>query len=106
MQAVVRLTTRTSPGTRPPTLPAARMMSDNIIQRLELKKPNAADWRAQMPQVAGKLEERLYFSANSVDEYADMSTFSVRLKRAAIQMGAKPPGQASFGDPRVRMVEC
>ena len=79
--------------------PHRKAISDTIIQLLELKKPNAADWRTQMPQVAGKLEERLYFSANSVDEYVDMSTFSVRLKRAAIQIGAKPPGQGAAIQP-------
>ena len=95
----------TKPWHSPSDTPHRKAMSDSIIQLLELKRPNAADWRTQMPQVAGKLEERLYFSANSVDEYVDMSTFSVRLKRAAIQIGAKPPGQASYGDPALEQDE-
>ena len=56
-------------------------MSDSIIQLLRLEKPNAADWLAQLPQMAATLEENLYFSANSVDEYVDVTTLNARLQQ-------------------------
>lgn len=73
-----------------------KSMNDSIVHLLEQKKPNAADWRAKLPQMAAKLEENLYFSANSLEEYIDVTSLKSRLQQLAVQMGGKQPhpGQA------------
>jgi len=68
-----------------------KSMNDSIVHLLEQKKPNAADWRAKLPQMAAKLEENLYFSANSLEEYVDVTSLKSRLQQLAVQMGGKQP---------------
>ena len=84
----------TKPWHSPSDTPRRKAMGDMIIHLLELKNPNAADWLAKLPNVAAKLEEILYFSADSLFEYVDVTTLKARLQQVAIQMGGKEPAPA------------
>ena len=87
------------PWHSPADIPHRKAIRVSIILLLELKKPNSADWRAKLSQMAAKLEETLYSSVNSVDEYADITTLKARLQQLAIQMGGKQPDQMNHSHP-------
>jgi hypothetical protein len=57
---------------------------------LKQRKPNAPqDWLKKLPQMAKRLEESLYRSAKSFDEYNDASTLKQRLQQLAHNIGMK-----------------
>jgi len=55
-----------------------------INRLLQLRKPDADKvWRSKLPEMAGKLETRLYATAKSLKEYADETTLTLRLQNIA-----------------------
>ena len=69
-----------------------RRMIAKIVLLLKQRKPNAPyDWLMKLPKMAKKLEESLYGSAKSLEEYNDESTLKLRLGELAhnISMKAK-----------------
>jgi KIX domain len=64
-----------------------RKMIAKIVQLLQQRKPNApADWLKKLPQMAKRLEESLYRSAKSFDEYNDSNTLKHRLQQLALNI--------------------
>ena len=62
----------------------------NSVHLLKQRKPNAPqDWLKKLPQMAKRLEESLYRSAKSFDEYNDASTLKQRLQQLAHNIGMK-----------------
>ena len=60
------------------------------VHLLKQRKPNAPqDWLKKLPQMAKRLEESLYRSAKSFDEYNDASTLKQRLQQLAHNIGMK-----------------
>ena len=80
-----------SPGGKPPNnpkpwhspsdTPRRKAMSDAIIQLLRLEDTNSIDWHSRLPRMAAKLEEALYFSADTLFEYVDVTTLNARLQQ-------------------------
>ncbi|GKY91017.1 hypothetical protein MPSEU_000074500 [Mayamaea pseudoterrestris] len=67
-----------------------RTMIAKIVHLLQQRKPNAPqEWLKKLPQMAKRLEESLYRSAKSFDEYNDASTLKNRLQQLAINIGMK-----------------
>eukprot|EP00536_Pseudo-nitzschia_multiseries_P016034 jgi/Psemu1/247266/estExt_Genewise1.C_10040019 len=67
-----------------------RKMIAKIVHLLKLRKPNAPqDWLKKLPQMAKRLEESLYRSAKSFDEYNDGNTLKQRLQQLAHSIGMK-----------------
>merc|ERR1712238_57807 len=67
-----------------------RKMIAKIVHLLKQRKPNAPqDWLKKLPQMAKRLEESLYRSAKSFDEYNDASTLKQRLQQLAHNIGMK-----------------
>ena len=57
---------------------------------MKQRKPNAPqDWLKKLPQMAKRLEESLYRSAKSFNEYNDASTLKQRLQQLAHNIGMK-----------------
>mmetsp|Transcript_127553 Transcript_127553/g.369253 ORF Transcript_127553/g.369253 Transcript_127553/m.369253 type:complete len:1783 (-) Transcript_127553:44-5392(-) len=67
-----------------------RKMIAKIVHLLKQRKPNAPqDWLKKLPQMAKRLEESLYRSAKSFEEYNDASTLKQRLQQLAHNIGMK-----------------
>eukprot|EP00587_Corethron_hystrix_P001372 CAMPEP_0113305838 /NCGR_PEP_ID=MMETSP0010_2-20120614/5322_1 /TAXON_ID=216773 ORGANISM="Corethron hystrix, Strain 308" /NCGR_SAMPLE_ID=MMETSP0010_2 /ASSEMBLY_ACC=CAM_ASM_000155 /LENGTH=1600 /DNA_ID=CAMNT_0000160371 /DNA_START=446 /DNA_END=5248 /DNA_ORIENTATION=- /assembly_acc=CAM_ASM_000155 len=67
-----------------------REMIQKIVRLLQLRKPNAPqEWLKKLPQMAKRLEESLYRSAKSFDEYNNSSTLKFRLQQLAMTIGQK-----------------
>jgi E1A/CREB-binding protein len=67
-----------------------RKMIGKIVLLLQQRKPNAPqEWLKKLPQMAKRLEESLYRSAMSFDEYNDASTLKQRLQQLAVSIGMK-----------------
>ena len=76
-------------------------MITNIARLLQARKPNAtADWMQRLPQMARRLEESLFRSAASFEEYRDTSTLKKRLQALAIAMGLRARQQQQPPDLR------
>ncbi|CAK4619667.1 unnamed protein product [Aphanomyces euteiches] len=74
---------------------------NKIVAFLRNQKPNApADWIRRLPQMAKKLEEKLYRSAKSKEEYMNDSTLKARLQVVARSFHAaraqNPPELVGF----------
>jgi hypothetical protein len=67
-----------------------RTMIAKIVHLLQQRKPNAPpEWLRKLPQMAKRLEESLYRSAKSFDEYNDAATLKQRLQLLAVNIGMK-----------------
>jgi len=67
-----------------------RQMIHEIIQLLQFKRPDAPqEWLRKLPYMARRLEESLYRTATSRDEYNNHATLKQRLQSLALSMGAK-----------------
>ena len=65
-------------------------MITNIARLLQARTPNAtADWTQRLPQMSQRLEDWLFRSATSFEEYRDTSTVKKRLQALAIGMGLR-----------------
>ena len=87
-----------STAPKPWHLPDHRIMRENMVEEivklLKSRRPNANDnWHEKLPQMAKRLEEALYFEANSFDDYADKNTLKQRLQQLAITMGGSKAQQ-------------
>ena len=75
-----------------------RIMITNIARLLQSRKPNAtAEWTQRLPQMSRRLEESLFRSATSFEEYRDFSTVKKRLQALAIAMGLRLRQQQQAG---------
>merc|ERR1719262_1680894 len=71
----------------------------NIARLLQARKPNApAEWMQKLPQMARRLEESLFRSALSFEEYKDTQTLKRRLQALAIAMGLRAQQQKQKSD--------
>lgn len=69
-----------------------KIMIDEIVKLLQQRRPQAtADWLKKLPQMAARLEEALYYEADSNEQYRDLSTLKSRLQGLALSMGGKNP---------------
>jgi E1A/CREB-binding protein len=69
-------------------------MITNIARLLQARKPNApAEWMQKLPQMARRLEESLFRSAVSFDDYRETQTLKKRLQALAIAMGLRAQQQ-------------
>ena len=60
------------------------------VHLLQQRKPNAPqEWLKKLPQMAKRLEEYLYRSAKSFEDYNDTSTLKPRLQQLAVNIGIK-----------------
>jgi len=60
------------------------------VHLLQQRKPNAPqEWLKKLPQMAKRLEESLYRSAKSFEEYNDATTLKQRLQQLAVNIGMK-----------------
>jgi E1A/CREB-binding protein len=67
-----------------------RKMIAKIVHLLQQRKPNAPqEWLKKLPQMAKRLEESLYRSARSFNEYNDANTLKQRLQQLAVNIGMK-----------------
>lgn len=67
-----------------------REMIKKIVLLLQQRKPNApTEWLKKLPQMAKRLEESLYRSAKSFDEYNNSNTLKHRLQQLAVSIGKK-----------------
>ena len=65
-------------------------MIQQIVFLLRKRKPDAPpEWIQKLPEMARRLEDRLYRVAQSKMEYQNMATLKQRLQDVAIKMGAK-----------------
>jgi inosine/xanthosine triphosphatase len=79
-------------------LETRRSMITNIARLLQAGKPNApAEWMQKLPQMSRRLEESLFRSATSFEEYRDFSTVKKRLAALAIAMGLRARQQQQAG---------
>ena len=75
-------------------------MITNIARLLQARKPNAtADWMQKLPLMARRLEDSLFRSAVSFEEYRDTSTLKKRLQAMAIAMGLRLRQQQQAAGP-------
>jgi len=67
-----------------------REMVQKIVRLLQQRKPDAPqEWLKKLPQMAKRLEESLYRSAQSFVEYNDTNTLKFRLQQLAMTIGQK-----------------
>ena len=79
-------------------LETRRSMITNIARLLQARKPNAsAEWMQRLPLMSRRLEESLFRSATSFEEYRDTSTLRKRLQELAIVMGLRARQQQAAG---------
>lgn len=65
-------------------------MIAKIVHLLQQRKPNAPqEWLKKLPQMAKRLEESLYRSAKSFEQYNDATTLKHRLQQLAVNIGMK-----------------
>ena len=73
-----------------------RIMITNIARLLQARKPNAtADWMQRLPLMARRLEESLFRSAASFEEYRDRLTLLRRLQALTGRLAAQQQQQAA-----------
>ena len=60
-----------------------------VARLLQSRKPGDAVWQRKVPQLAQRLEEELFQSARSFDEYGDERTLKPRLQALAAAMGRR-----------------
>ena len=73
-------------------------MITNIARLLQARKPNAsAEWMQKLPLMSRRLEESLFRSAASFEEYRDTSTLRKRLQALAIAMALRVRQQQQAG---------
>ncbi|KAJ8600694.1 hypothetical protein CTAYLR_008316 [Chrysophaeum taylorii] len=76
-----------------------RRMITNIARLLQARKPNApADWMQKLPQMARRLEESLFRTAESFDKYKDTQTLKKRLQSLAMAMGLRAQQQKQMSE--------
>ena len=95
---------------------SGRMKTVRIVARLlQSRKPGDAVWQRKVPQLAHRLEEELFQSARSFDEYSDTATLKQRLQVLAAAMGrraqqerreAAAPPAAATGHPLAALGEA
>ena len=79
-------------------LETRRSMITNIARLLQARKPNAtAEWMQKLPLMSRRLEESLFRSAASFEEYRDTSTLRKRLQALAIAMALRLRQQQQAG---------
>ena len=79
-------------------LETRRSMITNIARLLQARKPNAsAEWMQRLPLMSRRLEESLFRSATSFEEYRDTSTLRKRLQELAIVMALRARQQQQAG---------
>ena len=79
-------------------LETRRSMITNIARLLQARKPNAtAEWMQKLPLMSRRLEESLFRSAASFEEYRDTSTLRKRLQALAIAMALRVRQQQQAG---------
>ena len=74
-------------------------MFRQIVELLKVRKnhtPTRPEWVRKLPEMAKKLEESLYRSANSFDEYKDELTVDFRVKPAGYLNKAGAVGAAWY----------
>ena len=77
--------------------PDRNSLAQHIVELLKLRRPNDnGSWQDKLPQMAKRLDDALYFSANSKAEYIDRNTLKTRLQQLALAMGG-PKGQNRGG---------
>ena len=77
---------------------ARNNLVEYIVELLKLRRPNATgDWADKLPQMAKRLDDALYFSANSKQEYVERSTLKHRLQQLALAMGGPKNNQTKPG---------
>mmetsp|Transcript_17060 Transcript_17060/g.23709 ORF Transcript_17060/g.23709 Transcript_17060/m.23709 type:complete len:300 (-) Transcript_17060:574-1473(-) len=65
-----------------------KLMIARIVRILKKRKANPSnEWIRRLPQMARKLEVKLYRSARSKDEYVDATTLKQRLENLALTIG-------------------
>ena len=75
-----------------------RIMITAIARLLQSRTPNAtADWMQKLPLMSRRLEDWLFRSATSFEEYRDTSTLKKRLQALALVMGLRPQQQQAAG---------
>ena len=81
-------------------LETRRIMITNIARLLQSRTPNAtADWMQKLPLMSRRLEDWLFRSATSFEEYRDTSTLKKRLQALALVMGLRPQQQQQAAGP-------
>ena len=81
-------------------LQTRRSMITNIARLLQSRTPNAtADWMDKLPLMSRRLEDWLFRSATSFEEYRDTSTLKKRLQALALVMGLRPQQQRQTAGP-------
>ena len=87
-------------------------MIQQIVFLLRKRKPDAPpEWINKLPEMARRLEDRLYRVATSKDEYKNMETLKQRLQDVAIKMGAKAKvsqqqGRSGAAAPRTALLKA
>ena len=87
-------------------------MIQQIVCLLRKRKPDAPpEWINKLPEMARRLEDRLYRVATSKDEYKNMETLKQRLQDVAIKMGAKAKvsqqqGRSGAAAPRTALLKA
>ncbi|KAK9824572.1 hypothetical protein WJX72_011411 [[Myrmecia] bisecta] len=82
-------------------VPQRRQLINHIFKLFSARKPNAAkEWDEKLPDFVRRLEEALYRTAASKEEYADLTTLEARLQNVARRMVARTnPGAGTSGRP-------
>ncbi|KAK9829143.1 hypothetical protein WJX72_004144 [[Myrmecia] bisecta] len=77
-------------------VPQRQQLINHMSKLFSARKPNAAkEWDEKLPDFVRRLEEALYRTAASKEEYADMTTLEARLVNVARRMLARTnPGTA------------
>ncbi|CAM9200709.1 unnamed protein product [Chrysoparadoxa australica] len=71
-------------------IPHRKKILTKILAYLQQRKPNVRpEWIKKVPQMAKRLEDSLYRSAASFEDYSDMSTLRQRLQQLAVRLGTK-----------------
>ncbi len=76
-------------------LPHRKRILQEVVNSLRCCIGNDSDWRKKVPEMAKKLEQRLYHSAASFSEYNDMNTLSARLRALAHKIQRNGTQQAA-----------
>jgi hypothetical protein len=79
-------------------LPQRRKMITKIVSLLQQRKPNAPnDWVEKLPEIARRLEDSLYRTASSAEEYDNFNTLKHRLQQLALSMGTRAAKKSASG---------
>ena len=70
-------------------------MIDRIIQLLQQRRPNATpDWCQKLPSMARRLEDSLYWTADSFEAYNESSSLKTRLQQLALTISNTGKGSS------------